>query len=70
MAPLMEPGTRPRVLDTLAVTGGSPVASSTGKVMSVPDPTMVLMVPAPMPAANTATDSQMDMDMDWAIPFA
>lgn len=67
MAPLMEPGTKPRVLDTLAVTGGRPVASSTGKVMSVPEPTMVLMVPAPMPA-KTASDSQ--MDMGWAIPFA
>ncbi len=68
MAPLIEPGTRPRVLDTLAVTGGRPVASSTGKVIRVPEPTMVLIVPAPMPAAKTASDSQ--MDMDCAIPFA
>lgn len=60
------------MLDTLAVTGGSPVASSTGKVISVPEPTMVLIVPAPIPAARTASDSQrdMDMDMDGAIPFA
>lgn len=58
------------MLDTFAVTGGSPVASSTGKVIRVPEPTMVLMVPAPIPAAKTASDSQTDMDMDGAIPFA
>ncbi len=60
MAPLMEPGIRPRALDTVAVTGGRPVASSTGKVINVPEPTMVLIVPAPIPAAKTASISQMD----------
>lgn len=65
MAPLMDPGIRPSALDTVAVTGGSPVASRTGNVISVPDPTMVLIVPAPTPAAKTASISQMDK----AIPF-
>lgn len=60
MAPLTEPGISPRALDTVAVTGGSPVASRTGNVISVPEPTMVLMVPAPIPAAKTASASQMD----------
>lgn len=55
----MEPKTSPRELETVAVTGGRPVATSTGKVISVPEPTMVLMVPAPMPAAKTASISQM-----------
>ncbi len=54
MAPLTEPGIRPSALDTVAVTGDSPVASSTGKVISVPEPTTLLMAPAPTPAANTA----------------
>src|SRR4051794_11071292 len=58
MAPLREPGTRPSALETFAVIGGRPTASSTGKVMRVPEPTMVLMVPAPMPAAKTASASQ------------
>ncbi len=56
----MEPGISPSALDTVAVTGGRPVASSTGKVIRVPDPTMVLIVPAQAPAAKTASISQMD----------
>src|SRR5690242_21468967 len=61
MAPVTEPGTSPRALETLAVTGGRPTASRTGKVISVPDPTMVLIVPAPIPAARTATASAGDI---------
>src|SRR6478735_7168046 len=57
----MEPGIRPRALETVAVTGGRPVASRTGKVMSVPEPTIVLIAPALIPAAKTASISQMDM---------
>ncbi len=45
---------RPSALETVAVTGGSPVASSTGKVIRVPEPTTLLMAPAPTPAVNTA----------------
>ncbi len=60
MAPLMEPGMRPSALETVAVTGGRPVARRTGKVIRVPEPTMVLIVPAPTPAAKTASISQMD----------
>src|SRR3954454_7950376 len=52
-APEADPGTRPTLLDTLAVTGAYPRASSTGKVISVPEPTTVLIVPAASPAAST-----------------
>src|SRR3954453_3474957 len=55
MAPVRLPGTRPRELETVAVTGGRPTASSTGKVTRVPDPTTALMPPAANPAAATAT---------------
>ena len=40
------------VLETLAVTGGTPNASRVGNVISVPDPTTVLMVPAASPAST------------------
>src|SRR5690606_20162948 len=69
MAPLTDPGISPSALDTVAVTGGSPVASSTGNVIRVPDPTMVLMVPAPIPAAKTASDSQMDNAISFTIAW-
>src|SRR5829696_7908561 len=46
----MLPGTRPTVLLTLAVTGGTPNANRVGNVINVPDPTTVLMVPAATPA--------------------
>ena len=46
------------MLETLAVTGGTPNASRVGNVISVPDPTTVLMVPAATPASRTATISQ------------
>ena len=45
------------VLDTLAVTGGTPNASRVGNVISVPDPTTVLMVPAASPARRIAAAS-------------
>ena len=48
-------------LDIVAVTGGKPSATSVGKVISVPEPTRVLITPAPMPARTTtiiwATDT-------------
>ena len=53
IAPDTDPGASPKVLDTLAVTGGSPTARSTGKVINVPEPTTVLIVPAHTPATNT-----------------
>ena len=59
-AELTAPGTRPTLLETLATTGGYPIASSTGKVMRVPDPITALMVPAPNPAAMTAMISRAD----------
>ena len=46
------------VFETLAVTGGMPNARRVGNVISVPDPTTVLMVPAAMPASRMATISQ------------
>src|SRR3954465_4350004 len=58
MAPVRLPGTRPRELETVAVTGGRPTASSTGKVTRVPEPTTALIPPAANPAAATATVSQ------------
>ena len=58
MAPDSEPGTSPRVLETLAVTAGKPIASSVGKVIRVPDPTTALIAPAPTPASRTAAISQ------------
>ncbi len=38
MAPLTAPGTSPRALETVAVRGDRPAASSTGNVTSVPEP--------------------------------
>src|SRR6478609_1286334 len=61
MAPASEPGARPSELETLAVTGGRPTASRTGKVIRVPEPTMVLMVPAATPASRTAVISHSDI---------
>ena len=57
MAPETEPGTSPRVLDTFAVTASYPTASNVGKVISEPEPTMVLIVPAAMPAPTIAAAS-------------
>src|SRR3954454_10656134 len=55
MAPVRLPGTSPSELLIVAVTGGRPTASSTGKVTRVPEPTTALMPPAANPAAATAT---------------
>src|SRR3954452_15992622 len=52
MAPLIDPGTRPRVFVTLATTGSYPTASSVGNVIRDPDPTTVLTAPAAVPAAR------------------
>ena len=52
--PLATPGTSPTLFDTFASTGGYPKASSVGKVISVPEPTTVLIVPAASPAAKMA----------------
>src|SRR5262245_17325164 len=51
------PGTRPTLLLTLASTGGYPKPISVGNVMSVPEPTTVLIVPAAMPAPKMARAS-------------
>ncbi len=53
----MLPGTKPIALLIDAVTGGTPNAISAGKVINVPDPTTVLMVPAPTPASRTRNAS-------------
>ena len=45
------------LLDTFAVTGAHPSEISTGKVIRVPLPTIVLMVPAATPAARMASAS-------------
>ena len=60
-APLSEPGTSPTVLLTLATTGENPNASRVGKVMSDPEPTMVLIVPATSPTPVMARASSTDM---------
>src|SRR3984885_10124664 len=51
------PGTSPTLFDTLATTGGTPKASSVGKVISDPEPTTALTPPAAVPAARIATAS-------------
>src|SRR5690349_12978239 len=48
------------VLETFAVTGGTPNARRVGNVISVPDPTTVLMVPAASPARPMAMASSGD----------
>src|SRR5476649_815491 len=53
----MPPATSPTVLETLATTGGYPKNSSVGNVINVPDPTIVLRVPAAIPAASSAATS-------------
>src|ERR1035437_4321363 len=55
--PVIPPATRPTVLETLATNGGNPKNSNVGKVIRVPAPTMVLMVPAAIPAASRAITS-------------
>src|SRR5690606_10406362 len=54
-------GTRPTVLETFAVTGGTPSARRTGKVMSVPAPATTLMMPARMPAPKIAAIARKSM---------
>ena len=54
-AALMLPNTSPTELETFAVTELKPTASSTGKVISDPEPTIALMPPAVKPAARTAS---------------
>src|SRR6476620_10519947 len=51
------PGTSPIALDIVAVTGGKPKATRVGKVISVPEPTTALIMPAPTPARKMATIS-------------
>ena len=53
----MPPGIRPRVLDTLATTGGRPRATSTGKLSSDATPTVDESTPAPNPVASTRSAS-------------
>ena len=53
ITPAIDPGVSPMLLEIMAVTGEIPHASSAGKVNSVPEPTSVLMAPAPAPAAKT-----------------
>ncbi|MCY1185292.1 hypothetical protein D9M73_260570 [compost metagenome] len=44
--------------ETTAFTGAKPRATSTGKVTRVPEPTMVLMVPAHRPAKKMTISRQ------------
>ena len=54
------PGARPTVLETLAITGGTPSASRVGNVISVPEPTTVLISPAsPQRRAAPGRSSQL-----------
>jgi hypothetical protein len=46
------------VFETFAVTGAKPNDSSTGKLISVPEPTTLLTVPAATPAAMIARTSK------------
>ena len=56
--PAEAPGVRPTVLEAFATTGGSPTASSTGKLSSDATPTVEVKIPAPNPAARTARCSR------------
>ena len=51
----------PTVLLTLATTGENPMASRVGKVISEPEPTIVLMVPARKAAPISSRASRTDM---------
>ncbi len=53
------------MFETLAVTGEYPNASSTGKVISVPLPTRVLIAPAAIPAAAMAAISAAPTGRRW-----
>ncbi len=46
------------MLEAFATTGGSPTASSTGKLSSDATPTVEVKIPAPNPAARTARCSR------------
>ena len=61
MLPLMVPGKSPTVFDTFAASAGYPNASKVGKVMSDPEPTTVLTVPAAAPAARIRAASSGDI---------
>src|SRR5688572_12470797 len=56
-APESEPGASPTVLETLAITGGTPSASKVGNVIKVPEPTTALIKPAAAPAPKSASRS-------------
>ena len=60
--------TASRVLVTLAVTGGSPIARSAGNVISVPAPTTAFIPPATKPAARIAVASR--GVTRWSLPGA
>src|SRR5689334_15680340 len=55
----------PMLLEMFAPTAGKPKASSVGKVISEPEPTMALMAPAPTPARKIATISHTDTGADY-----
>jgi hypothetical protein len=57
----MAPGNTPRLFVILAVRGANPNESSAGKVISEPEPTTVLIVPAPIPARKSMDISNMLM---------
>ena len=46
------------MLEAFATTGGSPTATSTGKLSSDATPTVEVKIPAPSPAASTANISR------------
>src|ERR1700728_362320 len=50
----MLPKTSPTLFETLATSGLYPRATSVGKVISEPEPTIALTIPASPPAAKTA----------------
>ena len=62
----MLPGMRPTALLIVAVTGGTPKATSAGKVMRVPEPTIALIVPAPSPASSTRAASRTVMQQPFS----
>ena len=66
MLPVRLPGTSPMLFEMFAVIGGMPSSSSVGKVIRVPDPTIVLIVPAPMPARTTRSASSADTRTPYA----
>src|SRR5699024_12172273 len=59
--------TKPMALETTALNGAEPNATSMGKVTNVPEPTTVLIVPAHSPPRKTRASRQ--NSITWSFPL-